>query len=128
MAFGSPRVLIADDGPQLLRVLVQALEKNGYPVVTASNGVEAIRVFRDAPDEITVVVLDAAMGPHGAGDVLTTVAKERPRLGVVITSAGQLPDSLRSLRLAHGGILLRKPFARSALLCVVEDSLTREDA
>ncbi len=63
-----------------------------------------------------------------ADDVLKTVAKERPRLGVVITSAGQLPDSLRSLRLAHGGILLRKPFARSALLCVVEDSLTREDA
>jgi hypothetical protein len=60
--------------------------------------------------------------------VLTTVAKERPELGIVITSGDQLSDSLRVLLLAHNGIFLRKPFAPSALLCVVENSLAQEGA
>jgi DNA-binding NtrC family response regulator len=128
VAPGSPRVLIADDEPQLLRVLVRALEKSGYSVVTANDGVEAISAFRAAPDEISAVVIDAAIGPHGAAHVLTTVARQRQRLSVVITSGDQLSDSLRSLLIAHNGIFLRKPFPPSALLGAVKDSLIEEDA
>jgi two-component system response regulator AdeR len=128
VAFGSSRVLIADDEPQLLRVLVRALEKGGYSVATANDGVEAISAFRAAPDEISAVVIDAAIGPHGAAHVLTTVARERQRLSVVITSGDQLSDSLRSLLIAHNGIFLRKPFPPSALLGAVKDSLIEEDA
>jgi DNA-binding NtrC family response regulator len=124
---GSPRVLIADDEPQLLRVLVLALEKSGYSVVTANDGIEAISAFQAASGEITAVVVDAAISPHGAANVLTKIAKERSRLGVVITSGDQLPESLRSVLLAHNGIFLRKPFSPSALLCALKDSLTQGD-
>jgi DNA-binding NtrC family response regulator len=124
---GPPRVLIADDEPQLLRVLVLALEKSGYSVVTANDGVEAISVFREAPNEIAAVVVDAAISPHGAANVLATIAKEHPRLGVVITSGDELSDSLRSALLAHHGIFLRKPFPPSTLLCALKDSLSQGD-
>ena len=128
MVLGSPRILIADDEPQLLQVLVRALERGGCSVVTATDGVAAISAFRAAPDEISAVVIDAAIGPHGAAHVLTSVAKERPRLNVVITSGDQLSDSLRSLLIAHNGTFLHKPFPPSALLDAVKDSLTEEDA
>jgi two-component system cell cycle sensor histidine kinase/response regulator CckA len=126
VASGPSRVLIADDEPQLLRVLVLALEKSGYSVVTANNGVEAISVFQAAPSEISAIVVDAAIGPHGAANVLTTIAKECPRLRVVITSGDQLSDSLRSVLLAHDGLFLRKPFPPSALLCALNDALIQE--
>ena len=127
VASGFPRVLIADDEPQLLRVLVLALEKIGCSVVAANNGVEAISILQAASSEVTAVVVDAAIGPHGAADVLATIAKERPQLRVVITSGDELSDSLRAVLLAHNGIFLHKPFPSSALLCALKDPLTQED-
>jgi len=124
---GSPCVLVADDEPQLLRVLVRVLEKSGYPVVTATDAPNAISAFRAAPDEINVVVLDGAIDPHGANEVLQSILDERPQVGVVITSGDRISDSLRSLMLSNDGIFLRKPFAPSALLRAVEDSLIKED-
>ena len=127
VASGFPRVLIADDEPQLLRVLVLALEKSGCSVVTANNGVEAISIIRAAPSEVTAVVVDAAISPHGAADVLATIAKERPQLRVVITSGDELSNSLRSVLHAHNGIFLHKPFLPRALLCALKDPLIQED-
>jgi DNA-binding NtrC family response regulator len=118
---------VADDEPQLLRVLVRVLEKSGYPVMTATDAPKAISAFRAAPDKINVVVLDGAIDPHGAGEVLEAVVKERPQVGVVITSGDRISDSLRSLMLSNDGIFLRKPFPPSALLRAVEDSLIKED-
>ena len=125
---GSSSILVADDEPQLLRVLVRVLEKSGYPVVAATDGIEAISAFEAAPDKISVVVLDGAIDPHGAGEALEAIVKVRPEVGVVITSGDRISDSLHSLMLSNDGIFLRKPFPPSALLRVVEDSLIKEDA
>ncbi|HXV37027.1 MAG TPA: response regulator, partial [Myxococcota bacterium] len=92
---GSPRVLIADDESQLLRVLVRAFEKHGYSVVAATDGKLAIDLLRRADAAIDAIVLDAAIGPGGAGGVLEVVAAERPALAVVVTSGDQLPSPLR---------------------------------
>jgi DNA-binding NtrC family response regulator len=117
---------VADDEPQLLRVLVRVLEKSGYPVITATDAPEAISAFQAAPDKIDVVVLDGAIDPHGAGEVLEMIVKERPQVGVVITSGDRISESLQSLMLSNDGIFLRKPFPPSTLLRAVEDSLIKE--
>jgi DNA-binding NtrC family response regulator len=119
---------VADDEPQLLRVLIRVLEKSGYPVVSATDAPEAISAFQASRDTIDVVVLDGAIDPHGAEEVLEAVVKERPEVGVVITSGDRISDSLNSLMLKNDGIFLRKPFPPSALLRAVEDSLIKEEA
>ena len=125
---GSPSILVADDEPQLLRVLVRVLERNGYPVVAAADGDEAQRLFEAAPDEVNVVVLDAAIDPHGSEAVLEQVVKLRPRVGVVVISGAALTDTMRKLILDNDGIFLRKPFPLQELLRAVEDSLIKEDS
>lgn len=125
---GSPSILVADDEPQLLRVLIRVLERNGYPVVAAADGDEAQRLFEAAPDEVNVVVLDAAIDPHGSEVVLEQVVKLRPRIGVVVTSGAALTDTMRKLVLDNDGIFLRKPFPLRELLRAVEDSLIKEDS
>ncbi len=119
----SPRILIADDEPQLLRVLVRVLEKQGYAVDSAVDGKSAIEVLRGAPGAIDAIVIDAAIGPEGAGAVLEVLAAEQPGVGVVVTSGDQLPRPLRSRLLAIHGSFLLKPFLPSALLKAVEDAL-----
>ncbi len=120
-----PAILVADDEPQLLRVLIRVLEKHGHPVVPAKTGDEAQRLFQASPDEINVVVLDAAIDPHGSEVVLEQVVKLRPRVGVVVTSGDALSEQMRKLMLDNDGIFLRKPFPPRALLRAVEDSLIK---
>jgi len=119
----SPRVLVAEDESQLLRVLVRVLEKQGYAVVSAADGNTAIDALRKTPSEIGAVVLDAAIGPDGAGAVLEVLAAEQPQIRVILTSGAQLSDSLRSRLLANHGRFLLKPFPPSALIEAVEHLL-----
>lgn len=123
MVTASPRVLIAEDESQLLRVLVRVLEKQGYAVVPAADGKTAIDLLRKTPSAIDSIVIDAAIGPDGAGAVLEVLAAEQPQIGVILTSGAQLPDSLRCRLLASNGFFLLKPFAPSALIDAVERSL-----
>lgn len=115
-----PRILIADDEPQLLRVLVRVLEQQGYTVISAPDGKAAVEALRGAPEAIDVVVIDAAIDPEGAGPVLEWVAEEQPQIGVIVTSGDQLSDPLRSRVLANNGIFLLKPFLPKALVQAVE--------
>jgi two-component system cell cycle sensor histidine kinase/response regulator CckA len=117
------RVLIAEDEPQLLRVLVRVLEKRGYAVVSAADGKTAIDVLRKTPSEIDSIVLDAAIGPDGAGAVLDVLAAEQPQIRMILTSGAELSDSLRSRLRANDGFFLLKPFPPSALVEAVERSL-----
>ena len=125
MAANPPRILIADDEPQLLRVLVRVLEDQGYTVISALDGKAAVEAIRKAPEAIDVIVIDAAIGPEGAGPVLEMLAAEWPQVGVIVTSGDQLPSSLRSQLLASNGVFLLKPFLPSALEEAVEGSLIK---
>ena len=121
----SPRILIADDESQLLRVLVRVLEKQGYTVISAPDGKAALEALRRTPEAIDAIVIDAAIDPEGAGPVLEVLAAEQPQIGVIVTSGDQLPSSLRFQLLASNGIFLLKPFLPSALVDVVETSLIK---
>ncbi|HEX9813670.1 MAG TPA: response regulator [Myxococcota bacterium] len=123
---GPPRVLIAEDESQLLRVLVRVLEKQAYAVVSAADGNAAIDALRKTPPAIDIIVLDAAIGPAGAGAVLEVLAAEQPQIGVILTSGAQLSDALRSQLLGCKGLFLSKPFPPSALVEAVERSLVKE--
>lgn len=125
MVANSPRILIADDESQLLRVLVRVLEKQGYAVISALDGKAAVEALRGAPEAIDAIVIDAAIGPEGAGAVLEVLAAEQPQVGVIVTSGDQLPGALRTRLLARNGIFLLKPFLPNALVAAVENSLAK---
>ena len=66
-------VVVADDSPTLRRIVAGVLERAGFTVVTAEDGVEAVQaVFRTQPD---VVVLDVQM-PRVSGYVAARVLKD----------------------------------------------------
>jgi len=121
----SPRVLIADDEPQLLHVLGRVLERQGYTVITALDGKAAVEALREAPEPIDAIVIDAAIGPEGADAVLEWLAAEHPQVGVIVTSGAQISNSLRSRLIASNGTFLLKPFLPNVLVEAVEESLVK---
>ncbi len=112
-------VLIVDDEPQLLRLLIRVFDREGYQVLSAQDGEEAIELFHQHMDEIDVLVLDVVIPPSGAVAVLDDVLPRKPGLGLVLASGDRLEDTLSDVVRAQGGIFVRKPFLPKNLVRVV---------
>jgi CheY-like chemotaxis protein len=121
-------VLVAEDESQLLRLLERLLAQAGYEVLSACDGDEALASVAAHGARIGIAVLDAAIVPRGAGEILEALGKQGRAIGVVLTSGDVLEDDLRQPMLDCDGIFLRKPFPPSALLRALEDSLVRGEA
>jgi two-component system cell cycle sensor histidine kinase/response regulator CckA len=81
-----PTILIVDDEPMIRKLLRFALEREGFRVLTAENGIEAIRVSTRHPGEIDILLSDVLMpgmdGPTLASRLLAT----DPKLPVLLMS------------------------------------------
>jgi DNA-binding NtrC family response regulator len=118
-------VLVADDEPQLRRLMTRMLERADFGVVTAADGDQAFRLFDSDAAGIDVAILDGAITPRGAGEVVEAIAKAREGVAIVLTSADAPSERLHDLMIAHDAVFLRKPFVAAVLLRVVEDALAR---
>jgi len=113
-------VLVVDDEPQLLRLVVRVLERAGFAVLQASDGDAALDILAKQIAELKIVILDVIIPPRGAEEVLGRIVEARPELPVVLASGDQLAPELQQRLSAGTGIFLRKPFLPKALLREVE--------
>ena len=108
-------VLVADDEPAIRSLVSAVLGRAGYQVLVASNGVEAVALFRSSPDRIDLVLTDIAMPMMDGYHVVQLIRATKPTARIVCMTAFA----------AHGpppGVaILSKPFTAEALRnCVVQ--------
>ena len=112
----SPRVLVADDDPDVLRVLVHNLEAEGFRVTTCDNGDDAHDIARTtAPD---LIILDVMMPRRDGLDVLTSL-KANPLtrdIPVVVLSAKSNDEDVWHGWRAGADYYVTKPFELDELL------------
>ena len=111
----TPTVLFVDDARGVLEVGAKLLERMGYKVLTAADGIEALEVYRCWSGEIVAVVTDLIMPRMGGRELFAALRAADSQVPVVATSgyaSGMQPQEL----LAEGfaGVLL-KPFRRMQL-------------
>jgi PAS domain S-box-containing protein len=83
---GNGTILVVDDEPGVRAVVTQALERSGFTVLTAADGLAALDVFRAHADEIICVLLDLTM-PHMNGkDTLHAIRTIRSDARIVMMS------------------------------------------
>jgi CheY-like chemotaxis protein len=116
------RLLVADDSETVLLMLQRRLEMEGYEVVTASDGFEALNRLREAgaskPD---VILLDAMMPNMSGTEVLEQLRESGSTIPVLMISAhldAQEPDRMRSLGATD---CIPKPFEWEVLIGKIED-------
>ena len=123
---GSKRcVLLADDEVRILRALRDLLSANGYRVVTAENGREALERFEEEAGGIDLVLLDVMMPGLDGFAVLRELRERAADIPVImLTARGAEYDELQGLR---GGAddYIAKPFSTSLLLARMEAVLRR---
>jgi DNA-binding NtrC family response regulator len=104
----APRILIADNDPEMVALLVRHLESEGMRAAGAAGGREAIAAVRSG--EIDVVVTDLIMDDDGGMEVLAAALAARPTTRVILMTAfGSLETAIAAMR--QGAYdYLTKPF------------------
>ncbi len=118
----SKRVLIVDDEPRYLRLLEANLRTEGYDVVTAQDGEQALEVFSLQP--VDLILLDIMM-PRLDGFGVTQRIRQFSNVPIIIlTAKGEERDRVRGLDLGADDYLV-KPFSATELLARVRAVLRR---
>lgn len=119
------RILVAEDEPDILRLMVYSLEYAGFEVMEAINGEDAVKMAVDAKPDL--VLLDVRM-PRLSGYAVCSALKENEstkHIPIIFVSArGQEAEVKRGLELGAEEYIL-KPFAPDELYQRVERSLRR---
>lgn len=111
------KILIVDDDADLRSELCDFLE--GYEVVQASSGEEALRLLRRA-NEIGLVILDVMMPGVSGLDVLTEIKKTDPGLSIVILTGYSSKDVVIEALKGHADDYIEKPISIDKIKDAVE--------
>ena len=114
---GRETILLAEDESVVRKLICAILERHGYRVLTASNGVKALHVWREQRRTINLLLTDLVM-PGGVNglELARAVQAEEPRLKVVFISGYSAEVAGREMELRTGENFVQKPFVAGQLL------------
>jgi PAS domain S-box-containing protein len=116
-------VLLVEDNEVVRRMARDALAAEGYRVVEAPNGAEALHLALAELSTIDLVITDIVMPVMGGRELITRLRAERPDLKVIFTSGyASDPNTAQHAR-DFGGRFIQKPFVPSALRRAVRELL-----
>jgi two-component system cell cycle sensor histidine kinase/response regulator CckA len=126
---GCETLLLVEDEAAVRRPAREFLTLNGYIVLEAKNGEDALRIARDYSGSIHLMITDVVMPHMGGAQLAEQLAAERPQMGVLFVSGYAESTILR-----HGAIdmvtrFLQKPFSLKELGRKIREALdTKESA
>ena len=123
---GSETILLVEDDDVIRKLLREILRNDGYRVITASEGAEALTNAAGYPDPIDLLVTDMVMPGIGGRELSDTLRRSNLSLKTIYISGYTQDEQL--YRQAEAGELdfLQKPFSPSALLHTARRVLERD--
>jgi PAS domain S-box-containing protein len=127
-AQGSGTILVVDDEVVVRLIARRALERYGYSVLLASNGREALEVYRGRAETIAMVILDMTMPLMGGEETMRNLRAMNADAKVLLTSGYGEEDTVQ--RIAGDGAggsafagFIQKPYTAAALAAKVREIL-----
>ncbi len=118
------RILVIDDEPQIRSMLRLMLERDGYEVVEAPDGIEGIRAYRQKPADL--IITDLIMPNKDGIGMIIELQKEFPDVKIIAMSGGGLnkPDGyLKGAKKLGAAYTLTKPIDREKMLRAVKNTI-----
>ncbi len=118
-------VLYAEDEARLSDLMRDLLEREGFRVLTAQNGPEAVEVHARHKDEIAIAILDWGLAKLNGWEAFQQMRKINPKLKGIIAS-GYVSAEVESL-LAKGELngVFQKPYAEEEVLATIKRAIHR---
>ena len=116
-------ILVVDDEVPLRKLLVRQLRSEGYNVLEAGYGLEALEVARNSPEPVDLVLSDIVMPGMIGTELAQRLLAEHPGIQVVLMSA-HIVDELGRPDRRWDVPVLRKPFDGTKMLACINLMLT----
>ena len=120
---GSETILLVEDEERVRRVAQRMLAGQGYRVLVAENGPQALEILRDTPDAIHLLLTDVVLPGMGGRELAERAGGIRPGIAVLYASGYSDDDGLQRELIAARVHFLAKPFSASALAREVRGAL-----
>jgi CheY-like chemotaxis protein len=116
-------ILVVDDEISLLEVARKTLEENGYSVLTARDGTEALAVYAEHKNKIDAVVMDMVMPYLDGMATIRAIQRLNPEAKIIASSGLSSKD--KTFEAANEGvrIFLKKPYTAEKLLKALAEVL-----
>jgi signal transduction histidine kinase/ActR/RegA family two-component response regulator len=125
---GEETVLIAEDEEVVRTLAGESLRENGYTVLEARHGIEALALCEKHEGPIHLLLTDVVMPLMGGGELAERLARLRPELRVIYMS-GYTDETIGGQGLPRSGeAFLQKPFTSQALALKVREVLEGSEA
>ena len=115
-------VLLVDDDPQLCAMVQTMLGFMGYRVVTAGDGFEAVKIFRERQDEIRLVLLDLTMPGMNGWETLSALRALTPEIPVILSSGYDEARATQGDHLELPQVFLSKPYRMKELEAALDQA------
>jgi CheY-like chemotaxis protein len=112
---GRKTILVVDDEELVRRLVTRRLEVLGYLTITASDGEEGVRVFRDRQNEIDLVILDFAMPKMNGVEAFGELIRFKQDVKVILSSGYTEEVVLQSFPGQRPAGVLHKPYKMEEL-------------
>ncbi len=114
-ARGSETLLVVEDDPDVRALLVMSLGEQGYTVLQAADGLEAVECARAFAGRIALIVCDVTMPRLGGRDAVALIRQQRHQISALFISGYQEDESIREALSQESANFLAKPFSLQAL-------------
>jgi DNA-binding response OmpR family regulator len=116
-------ILVVDDEPMMRDLLEKILLRDGYQVLTAADGAEALKVLATEP--VSIILSDLKMPNMDGFDLLRAVKKEYAQLGMVIMTSFGDTYTVKDALLLGADEYITKPFKSFEISMVIERAYWR---
>ena len=116
------RILLADDEPQVRRLIERVLVREGWCVTTAANGREAVELVENAQEPFDLIILDVQMPDMDGYSAYQAIRSQEAEPRVLFVS-GYAEEAVWDLIHEEGLPRLRKPFGPRDLIQLVRGLL-----
>jgi two-component system cell cycle sensor histidine kinase/response regulator CckA len=113
---GTETILLADDHDGVREMTQSVLAANGYEILLAQDGQEAVEVFAANGDRISLVLLDVIMPRRSGPEVYAAIKEMRPSVPVIFATGYSNETGTLADLVERGVAVLRKPYS-PAVLC-----------
>lgn len=124
---GSETILVVEDEDGVRRVLLEMLRAQGYRVIAAGSGKEALNLVEDHSLPVDMLVTDVVMAKMSGKDLADALHAKRPELPVLFVSGYAESGIVREGVVEPGAEFLQKPFTPDELCRKVRSVLDNRD-
>jgi two-component system, cell cycle sensor histidine kinase and response regulator CckA len=119
-------ILVVEDEVQMQEVMGELLQSNGYTVLLANDGLEAIEMYKQRGEQIALVILDVMLPELDGRDTYYELKKINENIKVFFCSGYTSLVEIQSLLEKENLYAIQKPFSPKEFLAVVKEVLSEE--